>query len=260
MQTAAFFDLDKTVIAKATLVAFSRPLRKEGYISRWLLARALWAHIVANHMGADEEKLRKYRTQALKVCTGWDQAKLTALVNETIDDVIEPLVYDEALDLIRYHQAEGHRVYLVSASPIEIVEPMARYLRVDKALATRPQIDADGKYTGEVEFYNYGENKVTAIQAEVDEHDIDLASSYAYSDSVTDLPMLEAVGHPVAVNPDKALLKAALERDWEIRVFEHPVTIGGRVPRPSKTQTMVGVGGATAAVLGAAAWAARRRS
>ncbi len=256
---AAFFDLDKTVIARATLVAYSKPLRREGYISRWLMARALWTHLWFNSFGADEEKLRTYREQALRIAKGWDQAKLRELVDESLADVIEPLVYDEALELLASHREAGRRIYLVSASPVEIVEPLGRYLGIDQVIATRPEI-ADGVYTGGVDFYAYGPNKRTAIEEEAARWDIDLDASYAYSDSATDLPMLEAVGHPVAVNPDKALLKEALERAWEIRVFESPVSLRTRMPSPSRRAAIGGGTAAVAAAVGSAAWAwARQR-
>jgi len=253
---AAFFDLDKTVIAKATLVAYSQPLRREGYISHWLMARALWAHLLFNRLGASEEKLRRYREQALRIAKGWDQVRLSELVRETIADVIDPLVYDEALELIDSHRDAGRRVYLVSASPLEIVAPLGAYLGVDDVIATRAEIDDEQRYTGEVEFYAYGPNKVVAIEAEARRHDIDLARSYAYSDSHTDEPLLAAVGHPVAVNPDRELLKIATHRGWEIRVFDRPVAMRSRVPKPSRRLAVIGGGTAAAvAAVAGAGWA-----
>ena len=209
---AAFFDLDKTVIAKASMVAFGRPLYRAGMVSRWLVARALWSQLVFQHRGADEERMRKFRESALRVTRGWDQARVSAVVRETLTEVIDPIVYDEALDLIRQHQAAGRRVYLISASPEEIVAPLALYLGVDEAIASRASLDEAGRYTGEVEFYSYGPFKALAIEQAAAERGIDLAGSYAYSDSATDLPMLEVVGHPVAVNPDRDLARVARDR------------------------------------------------
>ena len=103
-------------------------------------------------------------------------------------------------------------MFIVSASPEEIVEPLTEYLGADGVIATRSQVDEDGRYTGQVDFYSYGPYKAEAIQAVADERDIDLAGSYAYSDSATDLPMLEVVGHPVAVNPDRELSRVARDR------------------------------------------------
>ena len=251
---AAFFDLDKTIIARAALVAFSPALHRAGYLSRWLVLRALYGHFVFQYFGADDERMARMRESALRVTKGWDQAHIRSLVEETLDEVIDPIIYAEALELIRHHQAEGRRVYVVSASPEEVVAPLARHLGADQAIATRARIDADGRYTGDVEFYSYGPFKAEAMRAEAELHDIDLAESYAYTDSATDLPMLEAVGHPVAVNPDRALLKAATERGWEIQVFERPISMHSRRPAPS---TAAGVGGGVAlvsAAVAAGAW------
>ena len=179
-------------------------------LNRWLVARALWGQIVFRYLGANEARMVKMRETALKVASGWEKERISSLVDEALTEVIDPLVYTEAVELIESHQEAGRRVYLVSASPEEIVFPLARHLGVDSAIATRARIDNEGRYTGEVEFYSAGEGKVEAINEEAERFGIDLEGSFAYSDSVTDLPMLSMVGHPVAVNPDKALLKDCL--------------------------------------------------
>ncbi len=230
---AAFFDLDKTVIAKASLLAYGRTLRREGYISRRLAVRAAMGQVVFRIYGADDRRMTKVRDASLRMARGWDQQRLRSLVEETLHDVIEPIVFDEAIDLIRTHREAGRRVYLVSSSPSEIVDPLAVYLGTDGAVSTRARIDADGRYTGEVEFYAYGPTKATAVRALAEEQGIDLAASYAYSDSATDLPMLAAVGHPVAVNPDRELRRTALANGWEIRSFDHPVPLRARVNLPA---------------------------
>lgn len=238
---AAFFDLDKTVIAQPSMVAFGRPLYKAGMISRWLIVRAMWSNTLFHYMGADEERMRKFRESALRITAGWDQALISAIVRDTLIEVIEPIVYDEALDLIREHQAAGRRVFIISASPEEIVAPLAQYLGVDEAIASRAELDDDGRYTGNVEFWSYGPYKAEAMREAAERHDIDLDASYAYSDSATDVPMLEAVGHPVAVNPDRELSRVAHQRDWEIRRFVHGVPLRERVsmPAPGKTVAVV---------------------
>ena len=253
MTEAAFFDLDKTVIAKAAMLAFGPRLHQEGMLSRRLVARALWGQIVFRYLGADEGRMEKMRETALKVAAGWEQERISELVDSALSEIIDPLVYREAVELIESHQEAGRRVYLVSASPEEIVLPLARHLGVDDAIATRARIDATGRYTGEVEFYSAGEHKVTAIEAEAERYGLDLANSFAYSDSVTDVPMLETVGHPVAVNPDKGLLKIATERGWEIRVFDNPqLLVEGRTVRVPHPGTLGAVG--AAAAIGAAVW------
>ena len=259
MTEAAFFDLDKTVIAKAAMLAFGPQLHQEGMLNRWLVARALWGQVVFRYLGANEARMVKMRETALKVAAGWEKERISSLVDEALTEVIDPLVYTEAVELIESHQEAGRRVYLVSASPEEIVFPLARHLGVDSAIATRARIDNEGRYTGEVEFYSAGEGKVEAINAEAERYGIDLAGSFAYSDSVTDLPMLSMVGHPVAVNPDKALLKEAIDRGWEIRVFENPQPlIEGRTVRAPKPSTIGALGAAAAAGGGAWWWKSRQ--
>ncbi len=251
---AAFFDLDKTVIARASMVAMGKPLYREGLISRWLLLRALWGQLVYLWAGAGEEKLIKTRDAVLRLTTGWDRDQVRQIARDAIADVIEPIVYDEALALIDEHRAAGRPVYLVSASPEEIVEPLGEHLGVDGCLATRSEVDADGRYTGRVERYCYGPAKVEAMKALAAELGLDMAASYAYSDSATDEPMLAAVGHPVAVNPDKELLKIARERDWDVRWFVRPVRLRDRIPRPPAGPTAAVGGGVVAATAAGVTW------
>lgn len=247
---AAFFDLDKTVIARASMVAFGPSFRNAGLLSRWLVVRALYAQLVFLYLGADEARMARMRTAVLRVIVGWEQAQVTEIVEDTLESVIEPIVYSEALELIRFHQAEGHKVFIISASPEEIVAPLARFLDVDEAIATRARLDDEGRYTGEVEFYAYGPGKAEAIDRVARRDGIDLEESWAYSDSVTDEPMLRSVGHPVAVNPDRDLARIAKANGWEVRRFDRPVPLPAR-PRRT-TPTKVGVAAGVALTLGGA--------
>ncbi|MEY2404446.1 MAG: hypothetical protein QOD38_1997 [Acidimicrobiaceae bacterium] len=251
---AAFFDLDKTVIAKASMVAFGRPLYREGLISRRVLARAVYGQLVYMYMGADEEKLERMRDSVLALTKGWEQSKVREIVEETLEEVVDPIVYDEALDLINEHKAAGRRVFIVSASPEEIVAPLSRYLGVDAYLATRSTVDEDGRYTGTTEFYCYGPNKAEAMHAIAEAQDIDLLHSYAYSDSATDLPMLECVGYPVAVNPDRELLRAARENGWDVKMFTNKVRLRDRVPMPTARSTTAAGSVVAAAAIGGGVW------
>ena len=204
-RVAAFFDLDKTVIAKASMVAFSRPLHRAGMLTRRLMVKAAWGQLVYAQIGASPEKLERLRESVLQLTKGWDQAEVSAIVRDTIGDVIEPIVYDEALDRIRAHQRWGHKVFIVSASPEEVVAPIAQLIGVDEAIATRAELDEHGRYSGRTERYVYAEEKVAAITEVAERDGLDLDHCWAYSDSATDIPMLAAVGHPVAVNPDREL-------------------------------------------------------
>ena len=256
---AAFFDLDKTVIAKASMVAFGRPLMAEGLISRRTVLRALYGQLVYMHLGASEEKLERMRESVLALTKGWDQVRIREIVRETLEDIVEPIIYAEALELIEEHKAAGRRVFIVSASPEEIVAPLGTFLGVDEVIASQARVDADGRYTGEMERYAYGPYKAEVMRERAAAEGIDLAASYAYSDSYTDAPMLEAVGHPVAVNPDRVLLKLAREREWEVRNFVRPVRLRDRMPVPDRNQALAGAG-ALAIGAGLAVWwrAARR--
>jgi phosphoserine phosphatase len=146
------------------------------------------------------------------------------VVAEGLATVIDPITYAEARVLIDEHRAAGRSVYIVSAAPAEIVEPLARHLGVDGAIASQAEVDDSGRYTGHMERYAYGPAKAELMRQVADRDGIDLLASWAYSDSVTDLPMLEAVGHPVAVNPDRALRRIARVRGWDVRRFEHLAT------------------------------------
>ena len=256
---AAFFDLDKTVIAKASMVAFSGPLHRAGLLSRRMLLRAAWGQLIYAQFGASPEKLAKLRDSVLRLTKGWDQSQISEIVRDALTDVIEPIIFDEALELIREHQHAGRKVFIVSASPEEIVAPLAQHLGVDEALATRAELDQAGRYSGRTEFYCYGPEKAVAIREVAHRDGIDLTRSFAYSDSATDIPMLEVVGCPVAVNPDRELLKVARQREWEVRQFVRPVRLRDRVPMPTPKQSAaVGGGVALAAAAAALVWWLRR--
>ena len=132
------------------------------------------------------------------------------IVTEVLDEVISPLIYAEALKLIHDHRAAGRLVCLVSSSPEEIVQPMAKMLNIGLWITSQPRL-VNGRYTGELDFYAYGERKAEAMQALADVEGVELERSFAYSDSITDRPMLEAVGNPAVVNPDKELRRIPSE-------------------------------------------------
>ncbi len=256
--TAAFFDLDKTIIAKSSTLAFSREFQAGGLISRRAMLRSAYAQFVFFTGGADHDPMDKMRLFMSQLCTGWDVATVREIVHDTLNNIVEPLVYEEAVRLIEEHRAEGRDIVIVSASGAEVVEPIGQMLGADRVIATRMEI-VDGKYTGEIDYYAYAEEKARAIEHLSATIGYDLDECYAYSDSVTDVHMLEVVGHPFAVNPDRELRRIATAKDWPVLSFVRPVALRSRVPLPPARQTLaaLAVGGAMAA--GGVMWANHRR-
>ncbi|MBA2472761.1 MAG: HAD-IB family hydrolase [Pseudonocardiales bacterium] len=255
---AAFFDLDKTIIAKSSAFVFSRAFFQEGLINRRAVLKSTYAQFMYLLAGADTEQMERMRAHITAQCTGWDIAQVTAIVEETLHDVVDPLVYAEATELIAAHRQRGEDIVVVSASGVEVVAPIATMIGATHTLATR-MVTHDGRYTGDVEFYCAGENKALAARRLAEERGFDLQRCHAYSDSITDLPLLEAVGHPTAVNPDRALRREALLRGWPVLAFSNPVSLRTRIPAPSGAQIAAAVGLGAAAAAGVAWYGLRRR-
>jgi HAD superfamily hydrolase (TIGR01490 family) len=250
VRTAAFFDLDKTVIAKSSTLAFSKPFFDQGLLNRRAVLKSTYAQFLFLMSGADHDQMDRMRSYVTNMCTGWDVEQVKSIVGETLHDIVDPLVFAEAAELIADHKLCGRDIVVVSASGEEIVAPIARALGATHAMATRMVVE-DGRYTGEIAFYCYGEGKVEAIRALAAREGYALDHCYAYSDSVTDIPMLESVGHPTAVNPDRALRKEAIARDWPVRTFTKPVSLRDRLPAAPS-----GAAVATTAAVGMSALAA----
>jgi len=248
---AAFFDLDKTVISKSSSLALTRPMYKAGLVTRSQLLRGAYAQLVYLLLGADEKKMDRVKESMLALTKGWERAQVEQVVREALAALIDPYIYLEALDLMELHRARGRLVFIVSSSPEEVVRPLAERLGEVEVVATRARLEED-RYTGELEFYCYGESKAEMIRDVAAARGIDLSGSYAYSDSITDLPMLEAVGHPVAVNPDRELRREAERRHWQIRDFRRPVRLRQRLPQVSAPSPgiTVAVAAAIASLLG----------
>lgn len=259
-RTAAFFDLDKTIIAKSSTLAFGKQFYQSGLINRRTVLRSAYAQFVFALSGADEDQMDRMRSFITAMCTGWDVAQVREIVNETLHEIIDPLVYDEAVQLIEEHRAAGRDVVIVSSSGEEVVAPIGAMVGADHIIATQ-MVVRDGRYTGEIANYVYGPAKAEAIQALAADRGYDLAECYAYSDSVTDLPMLEAVGHPTAVNPDRGLRKAALEQEWPVVSFSQAVPLRERIAglRPTNTPTSWTLAGVGLAAVGIAWYAHHRR-
>mgnify|MGYP000951574083 CR=1 FL=1 len=248
-RTAAFFDLDKTVIAKSSTLAFSKPFFNQGLLNRRAVLKSSYAQFLFLMSGADHDQMDRMRSYVTAMCTGWDVEQIKSIVNETLHDIVDPLVFAEARELIADHRLCGRDVVVVSASGEEIVAPIARALGATHAMATRMVVE-DGRYTGEIGFYCFGEGKAAAIRELAVLEGYPLEHCYAYSDSVTDLPMLEEVGHPCAVNPDRGLRKEAAARGWPVLNFSRPVPLRERISAPS------GAAVATTVALGLSALAA----
>jgi HAD superfamily hydrolase (TIGR01490 family) len=251
---AAFFDLDKTIIAKSSTLAFGRSFYNGGLINRRSVLRTAYAQFVYLAGGADHDQMERMRQFLSAMATGWDVEQVREIVAETLHDLIDPLIYSEAAALIAEHKAAGRDVVIVSTSGSEVVEPIAEMLGADLAIGTRMAVDAEGRYSGEIEFYAYAENKAKAILELAAERGYDLSRSFAYSDSATDVPMLESVGHPYAVNPDRALRKEATARDWPILVFDKPVALRSRVGELAAKPAVSGTALALALATAGAIW------
>ncbi|WP_149360411.1 HAD-IB family hydrolase [Lolliginicoccus suaedae] len=258
---AAFFDLDKSIIARSSTLAFSKPFAETGLINRRAVLKSSYAQFLALLPGADHEQTERLRTHIASMCTGWEIEQVEAIVEETLRDIVTPFVFAEAAALMEDHRARGHAVVVVSASGREVVTPIADALGADAIIASEMAAQ-DGKYTGEYSFYCQGEAKSDAIFRLAAEKSYDLAQCYAYSDSISDLPMLDLVGHPTAVNPDRQLRRKAASAGWPILTFSDSISLREHLPAPSTrtlaTTAAVGLGAAVAA--GAVALSFLRRS
>jgi HAD superfamily hydrolase (TIGR01490 family) len=255
-RTAAFFDLDKTVIAKSSTLTFGKSFYQGGLINRRAALRTAYAQFVFLVGGMDHAQMERTREYLSALVRGWNVQQVKEIVAETLHDLIDPIIYEEAASLIEEHHTSGRDVVIVSTSGAEVVEPIGELLGADRVVATRMVVGDDGCFTGEVEYYAYGPTKAEAVKELADSEGYDLSRCYAYSDSATDLPMLEAVGHPHAVNPDRALRREAVARGWPILDFHRPVRLKKRFPRLSVPPRPALV---AAAATGGLVWYATRR-
>ena len=261
-RAAAYFDLDKTILATSSTWALGTPMRRSGLISSRALAYGLIAQIPYLLVGAGTQRSSTLMEHLALMSAGISRRDLVEVVEGALTTAIEPAVYAEALDLIEGHRRAGHDVVVVSASISEMVAPIARLVGADRAVATHMEVGEDGLFTGRISRSMLHSEKVVALHEDATAHGIDPARCWAYSDSISDEPMLSAVGHPVAVNPDRDLRRLAQERDWPVRDFARPVRLRPRWEPPSlstRASVIVHVAGVLA-VGGTAACLVAQRS
>jgi HAD superfamily hydrolase (TIGR01490 family) len=215
---AAFFDLDRTLIKRSSVLALAGSFRERGLISRLDLLRSAFWQVLFVLRGASAERVRAAAEDGMKILNGFSVADMQHLVGDAMEPVLRPLVYQEPLRLVQQHRDRGDRVYIVSATLQEIVQHIADDLGFDGAVGSTCEI-VDGVYTGRTLRAAHGEGKADAVRALAVAEALDLQASTAYSDSYSDVPFLEAVGHPVAANPDRKLRKIAAARGWPVVRF-----------------------------------------
>jgi HAD superfamily hydrolase (TIGR01490 family) len=247
---AAFFDLDKTLMAGSSGMQFARVATRHGVVGRRQLASWAVEHLRYRLRGTTDERTNEVLRAARELIADVP-ARSVERMNPEVMAAILPRVYPQMLDEVYAHQDAGRATFIVSAAGNGVVEPLAAVLGMDGGIGTSYEIGADGTFTGRLAGpFVYGPGKVEAMKAFAAEHGIDLAESFAYSDSVSDLPMLRAVGHPVVVNPDPPLAELARAEGWQTMRFEQ---LGRRLVALAVTLL------ATVAGFGASRIAARRR-
>lgn len=249
-RAAAFFDLDKTLMAGSSGMQFARIAAKQGIVGRRQMASWAFEHLRYRLRGTTDERTAEVLKVARELIRGVPAKAIDRMGPEVMAAIL-PRVYPQMLEEIYIHQDAGRPTFIVSAAGNGVVEQLAHVLGMDGGIGTRYEVDSDGNFTGRLDGpFVYGEGKVTAMEEFTARHGIDLAESYAYSDSLSDLPMLRAVGNPVAVNPDPPLAAIAREEGWQTLRFER---LGRRLVAFAVTLL------ATVAGVGASRVATRRR-
>jgi HAD superfamily hydrolase (TIGR01490 family) len=241
-RAAAFFDLDKTLMAGSSGMQFARVAARQGIVGRRQLASWALEHLRYRLRGTTDERTAEVLRIARELIAGVPERTIDRMGPEVMAAVL-PRVYPQMLDEVYAHQDAGRPTFIVSAAGNGVVELLARVLGMEGGIGTRYEVGQEGEFTGRFEGpFVYGEGKVEAMQTFAAEHGIDLSASYAYSDSLSDLPMLRAVGNPVAVNPDPPLAEIAKQEGWRTMRFER---LGRRLVAVAVTllATVAGFGG-----------------
>jgi HAD superfamily hydrolase (TIGR01490 family) len=218
-RVGAFFDMDKTLIAENSASLYMRYRYQRGEISGFELLKGIGAYLQYKLGILD---IRNWTKTMMVQFRGQSEAELEAEAKAWFEELVAQTIYPEAEELVRKHEADGHVVAIVSGATKFVVRPLARRLGIEHLLYTRLEVEG-GCFTGRViEPICFEEGKIYWLQQFIEEHGIDLAKSWFYTDSITDLPLLDLVGHPVATNPDPLLYRAAVRRRWPVRFFEPP--------------------------------------
>ena len=244
---AAFFDLDKTLLPGSSLFPLAREMYRERYFTLKDIFRLtvdqLWFRAIGSEAQGPMDRARK---ASLEVIKGRKRDEVLAFGRAVAEKELVPRLYPQAVELLSRHKRAGRQVFIASSSPEDYLVLLAEELGVDGVIGTRAEV-VDGRYTGELDGpFVHGPEKAARVSALAQERNLDLLRSFAYSDSVNDLPLLELVGNPVAMNPDRHLLQVARRQGWQIidlRVARRRTLLGSAV-------------GAGAAAVGAAGYAA----
>jgi HAD superfamily hydrolase (TIGR01490 family) len=246
--SAAFFDLDRTLMSGSSGFFCARAAARAGMISRRRLALDAWENVKFRLRGSTDQATDRVRREVGEMISGQRVVDLQRLAPKVLAGVL-PRLYPQMLEVAHAHQDAGRPVYICTAASQEMAEMLAHVLSFDGALGARSEV-VDGRYTGRAAGpFTYREGKAVAMRELAAAEGIDLAASYAYSDSGSDLPMLRTVGHPVVVNPDAELRRVAREEGWEVMRFEQ---LGRRLKAAAAVglAALVGTGARTVAVRG----------
>jgi HAD superfamily hydrolase (TIGR01490 family) len=250
-RAAAFFDLDKTLMAGSSGMHFGRAAYRTGMVSRRQLLAWASDHLRYRLRGTTDERAQALLAEVRDLLAGVPEREIARMVPDLLAGIL-PRIYPDMLDEVNAHIDAGRPTFIVSAAGNELVALLAEVLGMAGGIGTAYEVNADGILTGNLDGpFMYGEGKVEAMRSYAAEHDIYLEASWAYSDSISDLPMLRAVGIPVAVNPDPELARIADAEGWRVMRFEK---LGRRLAIAGATLSAAAVGG-----LGTALAARHRR-
>lgn len=218
MSAAAFFDLDRTLMSGSSAFYFAKACYREGLLPFPRLVADGTRTLLFKLFGASDEQSEAVRDRILASVAGHEAEMFRRLAPGVIEEIL-PKIRPEAQALLDMHEQAGRDVYIISASPVEIVAELARALDITGGLGTQSEIDG-GRYTGRLAApFCYGEGKAEIIRTLAEEHGYDLSACYSYSDSASDLPMMQVVGNPIAVNPDRPMMAVAHRRGWPVVEF-----------------------------------------